>query len=346
MERKLIDYLPYAVREFKEFQGITTGEQPEFELVWDAADRVMANQFIDTMDDLGLSRWEKMLKIIPEPTDTLDGRRLRIKFKLNATIPYTMPRLRELMEGIAEGSPYSVEVPKNTYILEIVLNWKNPGQILTLDELLAYMPPENLFIHSRNEMVYDGLTTNFFLAPGIKTVEKIGVTDAGDMAVDVETGLFLPTGIVTTQQFKITDTGDLTVEQTGTAFIANALKNVLKLTISDTGKDDFNASGTAYISGATAQITKIGLSDAGTVSSGASGVVHIGANVKSVEKYAVSDAGNETFAPASSVPLYGVAVCVERIVITDSANAVFSIPCDLFIPHGVTNIQAFKISEQ
>ena len=50
MERKLIDYLPYVVQDFKEFQGITNGEQPEFDLIWDAHEQVFTNQFIDTMD--------------------------------------------------------------------------------------------------------------------------------------------------------------------------------------------------------------------------------------------------------------------------------------------------------
>ena len=37
MERKLIHYLPYVVREIAEFKGIATGEQPEFELAWERA---------------------------------------------------------------------------------------------------------------------------------------------------------------------------------------------------------------------------------------------------------------------------------------------------------------------
>ena len=55
MERKLINYLPYAVRDFSEYQGITTGEQPEFELAWDSHEEVFVNQFIDTALDYGLS---------------------------------------------------------------------------------------------------------------------------------------------------------------------------------------------------------------------------------------------------------------------------------------------------
>lgn len=59
MDRKLINYLPYVVRDYAEFQGITGAEQPEFETAWAAADDLLANQFIKTAGNLGLSRWEK-----------------------------------------------------------------------------------------------------------------------------------------------------------------------------------------------------------------------------------------------------------------------------------------------
>ena len=59
MERKLIDYLPYAVRDFKEYEGIMESEQPEFDQAWGNADDLLNNQFISTAGNMGLSRWEK-----------------------------------------------------------------------------------------------------------------------------------------------------------------------------------------------------------------------------------------------------------------------------------------------
>ena len=48
MDRKLINYLPYVVRDYAEFQGITGAEQPEFENAWAAVDDLLNNQFIKT----------------------------------------------------------------------------------------------------------------------------------------------------------------------------------------------------------------------------------------------------------------------------------------------------------
>ena len=136
MERKLINYLPYQVREFREYQGITTGEQPEFELAWDAQEEVFVNQFVDTALDYGLSRWEKMLKIFPKGTDTLETRRARIKAKLNNFVPYTIRVLARMLTAISDGDPFTVSLEPGTYLLKIVTEWGASGQIEGLEYLI------------------------------------------------------------------------------------------------------------------------------------------------------------------------------------------------------------------
>ena len=96
MDRKLINYLPYVVRDYAEFQGITGAEQPEVETAWAAADDLLANQFIKTAGNLGLSRWEKILGITPKGTDTLDDRRFRVLARMKEALPSTLPQLRVL----------------------------------------------------------------------------------------------------------------------------------------------------------------------------------------------------------------------------------------------------------
>ena len=90
MERKLIEYLPYVVRDYSEFQGLTAGEQPEFEQAWNRADELLDNQFVLTAGNLGLSRWEEILGIVPKATDTLDDRRFRVLTRLNEELPYEL----------------------------------------------------------------------------------------------------------------------------------------------------------------------------------------------------------------------------------------------------------------
>lgn len=153
MERKLINYLPYVVREFAEFQGITTGEQPEFELAWDSTQEVFDNQFIDTALDYGLKRWEKMLGIFPKGTDTLETRRARIKTKLNNFAPYSFRVLVQMLTAIADGSPFEVTLDPGTYLLKITAHWGDEGKIESLAYLIKYIVPCNIAVDSINCLV-------------------------------------------------------------------------------------------------------------------------------------------------------------------------------------------------
>ena len=115
MDRKLINYLPYVVRDYAEFKGISEAEQPEFESAWGSSDDLLNNQFISTAGNLGLSRWEKILGITPKGTDTLEDRRFRILTRLNEELPYTLPQLRNILETLCGSGNYSAEVMEGTY---------------------------------------------------------------------------------------------------------------------------------------------------------------------------------------------------------------------------------------
>ena len=103
--RELIKYLPYIYRDYLEYQGICGGEQPEIDAAWDSTEQCMDEQFIPSAGDYGLSRWEAMLGITPDDSDTLETRRERILslLALDQT-PYTITWLREwLEEKFGEG---------------------------------------------------------------------------------------------------------------------------------------------------------------------------------------------------------------------------------------------------
>lgn len=146
MDRKLINYLPYVVRDYAEFQGITGAEQPEFETAWAAADDLLANQFIKTAGNLGLSRWEKILGITPKGTDTLDDRRFRVLARLNEELPYTLPQLRAILETLCGAGNYSAEVEEGTYQLVVKIGLAAKNNFSDVDSLLNRVVPENMVI--------------------------------------------------------------------------------------------------------------------------------------------------------------------------------------------------------
>ena len=98
MDRRMLEYLPRILRDVWEVLAYTDGQQWAFDQAWLSAERVMANQFILDADDYGLSRWERMLKIIPKADDTLEIRRNRILLRLREKLPFTLRMLRKQLK--------------------------------------------------------------------------------------------------------------------------------------------------------------------------------------------------------------------------------------------------------
>lgn len=102
-EVNLVSYLPEFMREYKEPVRALEAENPEFILMWEAADRILFNQFQTTANEAGISRYEQMLGIVPGETDTLEMRKARVHDRWINKLPYTVrtltDRLTELLGG-------------------------------------------------------------------------------------------------------------------------------------------------------------------------------------------------------------------------------------------------------
>lgn len=147
MERQLIHYLPYVIRDYFEFQGIMCGEQPEFERAWSSADDLLNNQFILTAGNMGLSRWEKILEITPKGTDTLEDRRFRILTRINEELPYTLPQLRNILKTLCGEGNYSAEVEGGTYQLVVKVGLAAKNNFNDVESLLDRVVPQNMVVN-------------------------------------------------------------------------------------------------------------------------------------------------------------------------------------------------------
>jgi len=176
MERQLIHYLPPIVRELPDYQGINAGEQPEFEQAWSASEDLLANQFVSTALDCGLSRWEKILGITPKGTDTLDVRRTRVRTRLFQYTPYTFRVLVQMLEALADGDPFDVSIAPGSYLLQLVTQWGRNGQIEGLEFLIQNVLPCNLAIDATNRLLCSAECV-VLIAGGVCAVETFFLTN-------------------------------------------------------------------------------------------------------------------------------------------------------------------------
>lgn len=149
MDRQLLNYLPPVLREVLEFQAINMANEPEISAAWDALNRLMANQFLDTADSAGVSIWERELGIRPKGTDTLEARKVRIKSMWNLELPYTITWLRQWLAAVSEGLPYEASI-KDGYTLDILTWWDRAGQVDSIKNILERTTPANIVINSKN----------------------------------------------------------------------------------------------------------------------------------------------------------------------------------------------------
>lgn len=139
-------YWRNAVKESEEFKEIAAAENPEFYLVWQAFERVLNNQFLDTMDDFGLGKWEKFLKITPLATDTFGDRRFRIKALLMGDLPYTMRSLINKLNNICGQGNVQVNYIKSDFLLEIKIALEAKEQKAAVGVLLKRILPANIIL--------------------------------------------------------------------------------------------------------------------------------------------------------------------------------------------------------
>lgn len=204
MDRKLINYLPPVLREVLEFQAINEANEPEISAAWDALDRLMANQFLDTADDAGVSIWEQELGIHPKDTDTLEVRKIRIKSMWNMNRPYTITWLRQWLAAVAEGLPYEAKV-RDGYTLDITTQWDKDGQVESIKNLLEQgIIPANLRIHSQNA-IHCHANSRHNVATGLVLCDCLCISDSGNQTISLEMSAVPAAGLVMADHIEITD---------------------------------------------------------------------------------------------------------------------------------------------
>lgn len=156
-EVKLSGYLPPFMREYREMCAALDAAEPEFILVWKAADRTLKNEFIETADGAGLSRFENLLGIIPLKEETLEFRRNRVQILWFNTVPYTFRLFMEKLSALCGDRNFTVTRYFMEYRIEIETELELPGMAEELDRLIEMMIPCNMVIISGNRISCEAL---------------------------------------------------------------------------------------------------------------------------------------------------------------------------------------------
>ena len=143
-ERLLIDYLPPFLREFREMRFIMAAIQPEIDTLYEAMHNALNDQYIQYATESGIKRYEKMLKITPKDTETLEERRFRLLTIMGKEMPYTLIKLHEMLTGICGEGNYSIDLQPHNYHIMVKLALSNENNYQQVVDMLSNTLPANL----------------------------------------------------------------------------------------------------------------------------------------------------------------------------------------------------------
>ena len=175
-EVELLQKLPRYHRNIYEFQQISKADTPELKLLLKHIDTILSNWFIDTADDYGISRLEKIAGIIPDSSVDLEIRKFNLLLKMSEKLPYTDETLEERLTSLCGAGNYSVFRDYDNYFLSILTTLEDGNTFDSIIEALDKMIPCNLVLEVKN--VVTASSTGVTYTGGIVTVrELISVTN-------------------------------------------------------------------------------------------------------------------------------------------------------------------------
>lgn len=142
-EVKVQRYYPNVIANAGEFKQLAILENEEFKSIWEVLFKWFKNKFVYEADLQGIQRWEEMLKIIPKSKETLEDRRSNILAKINSILPYTIRRLKQILD-LKFGKDNAIPITTKNY--ELIINFNNEIELnaKTMRALLRAIIPANL----------------------------------------------------------------------------------------------------------------------------------------------------------------------------------------------------------
>lgn len=241
-EVDLVSYLPPFMADFKEISVTLEAENPEFVLVWNAVDRVLQNEFIETADEYGISRFEKILNILPSTEDTLESRRARVQARWFNTIPYTMKAFIAKLIALCGDTDFKITKEYDKYTVTILTNLELFGQVEELEHIIESMMPCNMIVISTNEIPCgaDGFA---FIAGGVCSVETFFITNDEQIQRTISGKGAFGGGTVHTAHYFITNDSKNNIAVGGLAAYGGGAVNTATVIITNDFNEQLNING-------------------------------------------------------------------------------------------------------
>lgn len=114
------EYVPDVYKGVKEMDELVKAEDHNWDILISLVDKEYARFYIQTSDEIGVERFERVMEITADPSiETLEFRKERLLARSNSTLPYTTIWLRNYLNAVLGETNYELDVDYDDLIITL-----------------------------------------------------------------------------------------------------------------------------------------------------------------------------------------------------------------------------------
>ena len=114
------EYVPTIYKDVKEMDAFCNSQDFLWDTLVNNLGKEYTRMFIQTADEIGVERFERIAKITADPSsESLDFRKERLLSRCNSTLPYTTIWLRNYLNSVLGQSNYELKVDYKNLIIQL-----------------------------------------------------------------------------------------------------------------------------------------------------------------------------------------------------------------------------------
>lgn len=141
---RIENYVPEYIREYREPKLIYEKENQELKKIWDLAEELLKNLFIESADERGIKRLEAIAGIKNGSSMSLEDRRLCLLAKWNEQLPYTYRSLRNWLLTNLGTENFDLNLYPEQYKLDLVIREYSNQFMKSVRKQIHGMIPANI----------------------------------------------------------------------------------------------------------------------------------------------------------------------------------------------------------
>ena len=172
------------MQSFKELREITRVEETHLNQIDEDVAQILNEAFIMDCSEYGIQKYESILGILPEITDSLEDRKARVLIRWNDSLPYTIRTLIEKLNSYCGVNNYDLVLDRlNDYEITIYTHFQLPTAIQELEATLDKMIPLNVHYETFNDLVRDIDGTCFGASATVTSIVSTTTTETNKSEV-------------------------------------------------------------------------------------------------------------------------------------------------------------------